>query len=258
MHWRYQLRHWKNDIFSRLGIRRRQRFAPGKTSDRPHRITIAMSALSAVTTLAALVFTFLGFRTSQSSLELSRRAVAISERNLTVAQRAYVSVRDGRFTVKEIEVVDSPTRRGFIVSFSFRLHNAGNTPARILAARYVVRVPPTWVDPGDNANDGEYLILNDSRWELGQRSEVLRDAHRVFSLTTPQALVTFRNDQMWELRQVHLIARIDYADVFDERHHQTWCWKSGREFAERSACGPTLIDKLPGVPENWRPEIDPY
>jgi hypothetical protein len=104
--------------------RRRAREGGEKIADRPHKITILLSSLTALSVLTAIVTLLINYRTANDALATSRRAVEISERNLRVGQRAYVVIRNGRLALGYTE--NATVRAAGIradVRIRFEVHN---------------------------------------------------------------------------------------------------------------------------------------
>jgi hypothetical protein len=104
--------------------------APGKTADRPHKLTLVLGLSNSLVALVAVALSFSSFKVAQQSLRTN-------EQGLRISQRAYVSV---------LRVAYYPDQGKDTGSFVIRIKNYGNTPAyiRSLALQIVAVNSDDW------------------------------------------------------------------------------------------------------------------
>jgi hypothetical protein len=197
-------------------------------SPRPHWITIVTSALSPLAVIAAIVFSYLGYQTSQEGLRTSQMS-------LQYGQRAYLTVKNTRVEVwnsvdglvTEVGPDGKPTDNNFpqkFVLFSYDVVNQGNTPGRVTKASLSVKqIPGSWA----YIESRPRTLVDNERYSLG-RSDSVRRSFDTITLRAPDG----EQRELEYLKQhggaesldpLVLQADLEYTDVFGNSHSVSWC-----------------------------------
>jgi len=173
------------------------RDAATRTADRPHSLSIVLTALSPLLAVVAAIISYVALQTNQRGLE--------------VGQRAYLVVAD---PVLQLQRVGSD--EGIVViDLKLTVKNLGNTPATIDSFSLQLDVPDSWRRPSNLRETPIMSVLN----EVTGKADALWTYHRRFMLED-QAIKTF--DQR---PRIGISGTLHYTDVFRKRQELKWCWK---------------------------------
>jgi hypothetical protein len=156
---------------------------------KPHRLTLLIGLLSPMLALAAIWISYRSFQTS--------------ERSMKVGQRAYLS---------STLYVEPNVSESKIVSISFRakITNLGNTPASIENISYSI-VDKTQDFTQDSGGSVSRSI--DAKGSL----EVGKTVFLPVDLRCIQGALCF---------QRQFVGSIEWRDIFEDFHHDSWCLNS--------------------------------
>jgi hypothetical protein len=202
---------------------------------RPHWITILLGLLSPLLATFAVTVSILGYRISSRSLETSQKSLA-------VGQRAYVSIKNGRYDERSSQASKPPYLAPMV--FSFELFNSGNTPARVDAITLEFSILPGWRDTADQpfagANGETVTLTLPDKPQVEAHSSVIVSGEDIFNLTEEawqHARSTITLTRSGTLGHVKLHGRVRYQDVFENYHVAEWCWYPSSQYAVDSDCG---------------------
>jgi hypothetical protein len=238
--------------FRRYRRFRKRRQTKLAVSPRPHWITITLGALSPVTAILAVTFTFMGYRLSTESLRISQQALATSQQgvvtsqqSLRVGQRAYLSVKNTEISIADNTAEDHLSLTGedvggsLFLRYKFDVANFGNTPADITGVELMFsEFQSPWqffdwqqklVPPG-----APMVMEPGTQFTVAPSTSLIR-AYRDIEI---KLLQTYKERQkylkipnsgtpfMWtRVESVAVTAKLKYIDVFGDSHSLQWCWR---------------------------------
>ena len=180
-----------------------------KVADRPHPITISFLLLSTVLSpVVGLVAVY-----------ISLRSLGVTEKNMEIGQRAYLTVTQTAFSTSLKNARDSlipglkQADHVLQLRYSFVLHNVGNTPGKIADISTDLRCPSGWRC---------YAVYHNNPALIGPRSDIRVDGGADAVLTTAafERYAAKAADQPVEGK-----SHIEYFDEFKRHDSVDWCWR---------------------------------
>ena len=198
--------------------------APVKTADRPHWITIIIGVLSPTLAVVALA--------------ISLRSLNISEQSMKIGQRAYVAISNGELRVTRLGMPGPPE---ISAEIKVVVKNLGNTPAHFSDVKIEYVFPKGWNLPSperrpNHSVPDDITQKGEAAWTYIDDFEITDDAWQKFQTEAESIRKTYEAASrapkgkpvllQWEVTREELRIKGDltYLDVFNEKHHVTWCW----------------------------------
>lgn len=179
-------------------------------AERPHPVSIALLLLSSV--LSLLVGTV--------AVVISLASLFVTQHNMQIGQRAYLTVTDTRFSSNAKDPKDSgvqnvkPSDHVLQLLYSFTVHNVGNTPGHIEDVKTPLKCPAGWAC---------YTIYDNHPSLIGPRSDVRVEggADAILTDAAWQEYTAPAKSRMGVEGASHL----SYHDEFTNEDSVDWCWR---------------------------------
>jgi hypothetical protein len=153
---------------------------------------------------------------------ISMRSLAVTEKNMELGQRAYLTVTNTSVSTGAKDPLKSsvpglkPQDHVIQIGYSFLLHNVGNTPARIeeISTNLTCPTATGWKC---------YGVYHNNPALIGPRSDVRVDAGADAVLTDAafQEYSHGAGDHAIEGK-----SQMDYLDQFSQKDSVEWCWRA--------------------------------
>jgi hypothetical protein len=197
--------------------------SPPAVAPRPHWIAIATGLAGPLVACLALIFSFVGFRISSQSLNVSQEALATSQTGLEIGQTAYVALTDG--TMK-IESYGARSDHQLVsLKLAFKIANVGNTPADLKRLTLEPELPAGWSVSALAANKS-FIWGDDTGKHIGDKLAIgYIGQHSSTELHEFQYALHAPKDA--PLPRMRLIGHLRYTNVFGHERVTKWCWQAG-------------------------------
>lgn len=167
MTFRYWLRLKRRKLAAFRG-RKKRAGVPRKVADRPHWLTVIIGLVSPALALVAI--------------GISLNSLAVSERNMKVGQRAYLTIRNARaltgLLFGDLPLAKPACQLGVV--HLYEVHNLGRTPGSVVGNVQSVTYPDEWIDVAksvrqrygleqiDEGNGWRGAVSQDSNAQVGE------------------------------------------------------------------------------------------